>query len=40
MRLLLQVARQPVPEDQVPWEVEWQEYRPQDFTAPFVIKVG
>jgi len=31
-----EVARLPVPEDKVSWSVEWAEYAPQDFTAPFV----
>ena len=35
-----QVARLPVPEDKVSWSVEWAEYAPQDFTAPFVQGVS
>jgi len=31
-----EVARLPVPEEKVPWAVEWTDYAPQDFTAPFV----
>merc|ERR1712037_110865 len=31
-----EVARLPVPEEKVPWSVEWPDYAPQDFTAPFV----
>ena len=35
-----QVARLPVSEEKVPWSVEWTDYAPQDFTAPFVQGVG
>ena len=35
-----QVARLPVPEDKVSWSVEWADYAPQDFTAPFVQGVS
>ena len=34
------MARLPVPEDKVSWSVEWAEYTPQDFTAPFVQGVS
>ena len=34
------MARLPVPEDKVSWSVEWAEYAPQDFTAPFVQGVS
>ena len=34
------MARLSVPEDKVSWSVEWEEYAPQDFTAPFVQGVS
>ena len=34
------MARLPVPEDKVSWSVEWADYAPQDFTAPFVQGVS
>ena len=34
------MARLSVPEDKVSWSVEWAEYAPQDFTAPFVQGVS
>lgn len=31
------VRRFPVPDDRVPWSVDWPEYRPVDYTAPSVL---
>ena len=30
--------RFPVPDDKVPWSVDWPEYQPVDYTAPSVLK--
>ena len=32
------VKRFPVPDDKVPWSVDWPEYQPVDYTAPSVLK--
>lgn len=32
------VRRFPVPDDKVPWSVDWPEYQPVDYTAPSVLK--
>ena len=32
------VSRFPVPDEKVPWTVEWPEYKPVDYTAPVVLK--
>lgn len=34
------VARFPVPDEKVPWEVEWPEYKPVEYTADSVLKAS
>ena len=31
------IKRFPVPNEKVPWDVEWSEYKPVDYTAPPVL---
>ncbi len=31
-------ARFPVPDEKIPWSVNWPEYKPVDYTAPSVQK--
>jgi ADP-ribose pyrophosphatase len=31
------IKRFPVPEEKIPWQVDWPEYSPVDYTAPVVL---